>query len=226
MKSLAAIFLLVVPLALRAAPHPDPAPDTTGLADDASLAILSDSPDLEDLLMARLDGIPIVTLETAVGRLRDAQEAEVQADCGISSCTSSVLRADDASRIKPASCADRPEPTAVFRVTRRELPAIARKDHPGEPPLRDSLRFPRMATRISLWCFPMNLREEVPRPSNTPTLMLKTLFPPARLCHHGAGHAGLLVSAHGKGKSYRDSSGGPTMKNLLLILCLGGLPLG
>jgi glycosyltransferase involved in cell wall biosynthesis len=58
---------------------------------------------------------PIGNLETSVGRLRDAQEAEVQADCGISSCTSSVLRADDASRIKPASCADRPEPTDVSR---------------------------------------------------------------------------------------------------------------
>jgi hypothetical protein len=43
-------------------------------------------------------------------------EAELQADCGIPSCTFSVLRADDASRIKPASCVYRPEPTAISRV--------------------------------------------------------------------------------------------------------------
>ena len=57
-----------------------------------------------------------INLETAVGRRREAQEAEVQADCGIPSSTSSVLRVDDASRINPASCAYRPEPTAVSRI--------------------------------------------------------------------------------------------------------------
>jgi hypothetical protein len=57
----------------------------------------------------------VFNLEIAVGRLREAQEAELQADCGIPSCTFSVLRADDASRIKPASCVYRPEPTAISR---------------------------------------------------------------------------------------------------------------
>jgi hypothetical protein len=55
----------------------------------------------------------VFKLEIAVGRLREAQEAELQADCGIPSGTFSVLRADDASRIKPAPCVYRPEPTAI-----------------------------------------------------------------------------------------------------------------
>jgi hypothetical protein len=61
-------------------------------------------------------------LEIAVGRLREAQEAELQADCGIPSGTFSVLRADDASRIKPASCVYQPEPTAISRLI--DLPMV------------------------------------------------------------------------------------------------------
>lgn len=61
----------------------------------------------------------VINLDSAVGRLREAQEAELQADCGIPPSnldgTSSVLRADDASRIKPASCDYRPELTADSR---------------------------------------------------------------------------------------------------------------
>jgi hypothetical protein len=68
-----------------------------------------------------------LNLEIAVGRLREAQEAELQADCGIPSGTFSVLRADDASRIKPASCVYRPEPTAISRLKYQTTPSRSGK---------------------------------------------------------------------------------------------------